>query len=113
MVLQVIERICRKALQWSTEGAIVTYMNKPTKTIAAISLSAIMVIVGVAMIDRGLDKATEFECHGEITVVQHGDTIWDIVSENCTGHTGHASYETVRLNGNTTNLQVGQTITLP
>ena len=113
MVLQVIERICRKALQWSTEGAIVIYMNKPTQILAGFAGIALGVLTLVGLVDHALDKATEFECHGEITVVQHGGTIWEIVSENCTGHTGHASYETVRLNGNTTNLQVGQTITLP
>ena len=88
-------------------------INKYKNKAIALGFTIGAVITGVVALDAGLDKATEYECHGEVAVVQYGDTIWDIVKENCSGHTGHASYETVRLNNNTSNIQVGQTIQLP
>ena len=91
----------------------VIYMNKSTQLLAGFAGIALGALTLVGLVDHALDKATDYECNGAITVVQHGDTIWDIVEENCTGHTGHASYETVKLNNNTSNIQVGQTIQLP
>ena len=100
-------------LQSDQTTAMVIYMNKTTQTFAGIALGITLVVLSILGRDHALDNATDYECNGAITVVQHGDTIWDIVEENCTGHTGHASYETVKLNNNTSNIQVGQTIQLP
>ena len=89
------------------------YLNKAQRIVAGTIGILLGALVLTVIINHSLDKATAYECHGEVAVVDYGDTIWDIVKENCSGHTGHASYETVRLNNNTSNIQVGQTIQLP
>ena len=57
------------------------------------------------------NKAHDFSCADTTVVAVSGDTFWDIAEEHCTGHTGHAVYEMVQLNGKT--LSVGQTVQLP
>ena len=91
----------------------VIYMNKSTQILAGFAGIALGVLTLVGLVDHALDKATDFECHTDTVVVNYGDTLWGIVEENCTGHTGHASYETIKLNNNTSNIQIGQTIQLP
>jgi len=107
-----VKEILGKRLQSCESSGRVIYMNTK-QTIRAIVLGITLVAISIVGLDYALDDATAYECHGEIAVVDYGDTIWDIVKENCSGHTGHASYETVRLNNNTSNIQVGQTIQLP
>ena len=58
------------------------------------------------------DKAHDFDCVDTTVVAVSGDTFWDIAEEHCTGHTGHAVYQIVELNGKTT-LAVGQAVQLP
>ena len=89
------------------------YLSKAQQIVAVTIGFLLGALVLAVIINHSLDRATAYECNGAITVVQHGDTIWDIVEENCTGHTGHASYETIKLNNNTSNIQIGQTIQLP
>jgi len=113
-----VKEILAKRLQSSeSRGRVILMINKYLNKAQQIVVGTIGILLGAlvltVIINHSLDKATAYECHGEVAVVDYGDTIWDIVKENCSGHTGHASYETVRLNNNTSNIQVGQTIQLP
>tara|TARA_R100000329_G_C7431690_1_gene151758 strand:+ start:102 stop:491 length:390 start_codon:yes stop_codon:yes gene_type:complete len=113
-----VKEILAKRLQSSeSRGRVIVMINKYLNKAQRIVAGTIGILLGAlvltVIINHSLDKATAYECHGEVAVVDYGDTIWDIVKENCSGHTGHASYETVRLNNNTSNIQVGQTIQLP
>ena len=113
-----VKEILAKRLQSSeSRGRVILMINKYLNKAQRIVVGTIGILLGAlvltVIINHSLDKATAYECHGEVAVVDYGDTIWDIVKENCSGHTGHASYETVRLNNNTSNIQVGQTIQLP
>ena len=113
-----VKEILAKRLQSSeSRGRVILMINKYLNKAQRIVAGTIGILLGAlvltVIINHSLDKATAYECHGEVAVVDYGDTIWDIVKENCSGHTGHASYETVRLNNNTSNIQVGQTIQLP
>ena len=107
-----VKEILAKRLQSSQSSGRVILMNTK-QTIRAIVLGITLVALSIIGLDYALDDATAYECHAEVAVVDYGDTIWDIVKEHCSGHTGHASYETVRLNNNTSNIQVGQKIQLP
>lgn len=43
-------------------------------------LGAMVVITGL------LHRITDYDCHGATVTVTKGDTIWDIVVENCSGN---------------------------
>ena len=73
---------------------------------------ALGALILVGLVDQALDRATHFECHAETVVVNYGDTLWGIASENCTGHTGHATHQIAELNNGST-IQIGEVIQLP
>ncbi len=90
----------------------VIYMNKTTQTLAGAALGITLVGLSILGLDHALDKATDFECHTDTVVATHGDTLWGIASENCTGHTGHATHQIAELNNGAT-IQIGEVIQLP
>ena len=90
----------------------VIYMNKSTQLLAGFAGIALGALTLVGLVDHALDKATDFECHTDTVVVNYGDTLWGIASENCTGHTGHATHQIAELNNGST-IQIGEVIQLP
>jgi ABC-type Fe2+-enterobactin transport system substrate-binding protein len=90
----------------------VIYMNKSTQLLAGFIGMALGALILVGLVDQALDRATHFECHAETVVVNYGDTLWGIASENCTGHTGHATHQIAELNNGST-IQIGEVIHLP
>ena len=90
----------------------VIYMNKSTQLLAGFIGMELGALTLVGLVDHALDKATHFECHAETVVVNYGDTLWGIASENCTGHTGHATHQIAELNNGST-IQIGEVIHLP
>lgn len=90
----------------------VIYMNKSTQLLAGFIGMALGALILVGLVDQALDRATHFECHAETVVVNYGDTLWGIASENCTGHTGHATHQIAELNNGST-IQIGEVIQLP
>lgn len=90
----------------------VIYMNKLTKQLLG-GVGAIAITVGMGFgFVKSLNDNVDFKCQSGTVVVESGDTLWDIMSENCEGHTGHAVYQASELNGGST-LQVGQRLVLP
>ncbi len=90
----------------------VIYMNRTTQLLAGFAGIALGALTLVGLVDHALDKATDFECHTDTVVVNYGDTLWGIASENCTGHTGHATHQIAELNNGST-IQIGEVIQLP
>ena len=90
----------------------VIYMNKATQLLAGFAGIALGTLTLVGLVDHALDKATDFECHTDTVVVNYGDTLWGIASDNCTGHTGHATHQIAELNNGST-IQIGEVIQLP
>ena len=90
----------------------VIYMNKSTQLLAGFIGMALGALILVGLVAQALDRATHFECHAETVVVNYGDTLWGIASENCTGHTGHATHQIAELNNGST-IQIGEVIQLP
>ena len=87
-------------------------MNKLTKQLLG-GVGAIAITAGLGVgIVKSLNDDIDFKCQSGEVVVESGDTLWDIMRENCEGHTGHAVYQASELNGGST-LQVGQRLVLP
>ena len=79
-------------------------------------INKITITIGVMLLAFTLtwylsDKAHNCECSDTDVVALSGDTYWEIASTHCTGHTGHAVYEMVNLNGSP--LSIGQKVQLP
>lgn len=88
------------------------YLNKAQQIVAGTIGILLGALVLTVIINHSLDDATNFECHADSVVVTHGDTLWGIASENCTGHTGHATYQIEELNNGSV-IQIGEVIQLP
>jgi len=87
-------------------------MNKLTKQILG-GVGAIAITAGLGVgIVKSLNDNVDFKCQSGSVVVESGDTLWDIMRDNCEGHTGHAVYQASELNGGS-DLTVGQVVILP
>jgi len=56
-------------------------------------------------------RVNAYSCNSNPIVVSYGDTIWDLVQANCSGHLLNAVDDTVRIYG--AGIQLGQEIIFP
>lgn len=72
----------------------------------------ILVALAIFGFLKVLEYNERFECDGSTIVVQSGDTVWDIISEHCTGDRERAISSIIEQIGDAS-LQPGQTFQLP
>jgi len=81
------------------------------RTVISLALSAFAVLFAVWVWQDFSHRMTEFNCSSKPVIVNQYDTIWAIVTRNCSGNISVAVDTAVETYG--TNIQVGQQIHLP
>lgn len=92
--------------------AILVYMSTRTRNFISRTIAVALVGLmfgGIAWLGA---RGPAYECEATTVIVRQGDTAWSLAARYCTGHTGEATYDLVRLHGSSW-LYPGEVVTLP
>ena len=87
-------------------------MRQGIKRAVSFGVGVTVVTLAVWGFSVSNERHSRFTCDDSTWVAQHGDTIWRVAANRCTGNIENAVYHIKELNGGSS-IQIGQKVLIP